>query len=500
MAGNRILIIDAGTSRTRCTVFDRDLRALGSSSREWRYLNEDGAPRLARAFDPIELRQDVYELIRETLRSARTPPGDVAAVSVTSQRQGVAFLGEDGETIYVGPNLDLRAVFEGAAIDQSMRDRVYRTTGHLPSFLFTPAKLRWFQNHLPGAYARIVGVLTLGDWLAWLLTGVQASEATLASEAGLLDVERRRWCTELLGSLDVFSDATHVVGTGTVTGTIHRDAASSTGLSTDTPVVAAGADTQCGLLGMGLSEEHEVGIVAGWSAPIQMITSRPVHAPDGRTWTGCFLAEDKWVAESTAGDVGSSYDWLANTMSGDQRNEFDRMDALASTVPAGSEGTVALLGQPRMDMSSVGMRRGGLLFPVPPTHSGTGRGHVIRASLESFAYSIRANVEQLEELTGRRAKRIALGGGMTRTPTFVQLVADVLGRGVGVAQAPNASAAGAGLCALVGVGSLSFGEAARLAESRMRPIEPDPTASSEYDDLYEEWTSVSANLQKVGPS
>ena len=63
-------------------------------------------------------------------------PANIDAVAVTSQRQAVAFIDGDGGTVYVGPNTDLRAVFEGAAIDDQIGEVVYETTGHLPSMLF----------------------------------------------------------------------------------------------------------------------------------------------------------------------------------------------------------------------------------------------------------------------------------------------------------------------------------------------------------------------------
>ena len=75
------------------------------------------------------------------MRDSRIRADEIAAVAATSQRQAVVFLDSDGHELYAGPNLDLRAVFEGAAIDDELRDRVYRTTGHLPSFFFTAAKL-----------------------------------------------------------------------------------------------------------------------------------------------------------------------------------------------------------------------------------------------------------------------------------------------------------------------------------------------------------------------
>ena len=408
----------------------------------------------------------------------------------------MVFLDNSGHEIYAGPNLDLRAVFEGAVIDEEMGDRVYRTTGHLPSFLFTPAKLRWFQRHRSEAYDRIACVLPLADWLVWRLTGTAASEPTLACEAGLLDIQKREWCSALLNEMGLVSNSIPLLESGTVAGTVNDEAAAGTGLQPGTPVAVAGADTQCGLLGMGVSQIGQVGIVAGWSAPVQMVTAKPVLPPYALTWAGCHLDSATWVLESTCGDVGNSYRWLADTLWGRCDNAFQAMNRSASAVPVGSEGVAVFLGPTRMDVSNLGMRPGGLLFPVPLTFSDTGRGHLARASLEAVAYAIKANLAQLEEIAGAGAMDVTVGGGMTRTPAFVRILVDVLGREIKVSPTPDVSAVGANLCARTALAEYaSLGEAAYSVRPRLRGVEPDPLSSAQYEELYERWVRLSEAMQ-----
>ena len=506
MANRYVLIVDAGTSGPRCLVFNQNADVAGACAREWRYLAEEDASPLARAFDPDVLWSTFCELITGALREAKVPPGGIAAVSVTSQRQATVFLDQAGQEIYAGPNLDLRAVFEGASIDEELGDTVYQTTGHLPSFLMAPAKLRWFQLHRPDAYGRIAFALTLADWLAWRLTGTMASEPTLAGEAGLLDIHRRDWCVGLLDQMGLSSKVIPLAGAGTMSGAVSSDAFRDTGLPAGTPVAVSGADTQCGLLGMGVSQEHQVGIVAGWSAPLQMVTLKPVLSPQRKTWAGCFLEHGKWVLESTAGDLGNAYRWLADTLYGSNEDRFQLMDQAASTTPVGSEGAVAFLAPSTMDMASPGIRTGGILFPVPLTFNELGRGHLVRASLEAMAYAIRANLRQVEDLAGVQATDITIGGGMTRTPTWVKILTDVIGREIRVSHDSSVSAPlsapvsaiGAYLCACTALGEFpSLQEAALSVRPRLQCLKPDALASAEYQDHYERWLQVSVDLQGI---
>lgn len=499
MSGRYLLTLDVGTSGGRCVIFGVRGRLVALKSRPWSYLTAGEISPLAREFDPHILWSTLCQLVSEALKSKALSPREIAAVSVTSQRQGVVFLDKEGVELYAGPNLDLRAVSEGATIDERLGSKVYEITGHLPSFFFAPAKLRWFQVHQPDIYSRVVRVLTLADWVIWKMTGILVSEATLAGEAGLLDLKLRSWCNGLLEEIGLSPIEEVPIGqAGKVVGSLSGFAASRCGIREGTPVVLAGADTQCGLLGMGVVREGEVGIVAGWSVPLQMVTLHPILSSETKTWAGLYLLPQLWVCESNAGDMGNTYQWVNGLLFGSRRDGFSRMERLIEKVPPGSEGTLAILGQSKMDMGKLGMREGGFIFPVPLTFSPVKKGHVARAALESFAYTIRSNLHQLEEVSGQRAKSISIGGGMTKSQACIRILADVLGREIRVSPIPQVSALGGALCAATGAGFYSSLEEA-ASTRRLKVVEPDPAATIEYEDCYNRWMDASRALEEMRP-
>ena len=372
-------------------------------------------------------------------------------------------------------------------------------TGRLPSFLFAPARLRWFMRHRPDLYEKVTSVVTLADWLRWKLSGALVSEPTLAAEAGLLDIRARRWCTALLDELGLPTNSGLPIETaGNVAGRVRHGASAVTGLPDGAPVVVAPADTQCGLLGLGVRRPGQVGIVAGWSLPLLMVTGAPAFDTERRTWTGCYVEEALWSLESTCGDAGNSYRWLADTTWAGEPGPFERMDAAARDVPAGSDGVLAFLGPSRMDMRSIGLRSGGFVFPVPLTFADVGRGHLARAALESISFAVRANLEQLESVSGVGASRIALGGGMTATASWVEMLPDALGRSVEVAASANVTASGAYLAAVAALdGADSLVDCAEAAAATTT-VDPAAVDSAEYEDLYGRWTEMGQHLEAAG--
>ena len=498
MSSRCIIVLDAGSSRARCHLFDADGRILASASREWRFLASAEPYSLAREWQPSQLWQTFCHLIAECVASASASSAEIAALAVTSQRQAIVCLDRAGDAIYASPNLDLRALFEGGLLDERHADRIYATTGHLPSFLFAPAKLRWLQANRPRDYDRVAYVLPLADWLAYRLTGVIASEPTLSAGAGLLDIHSRRRCDPLLSDLGItlapvpLHDAIKAVGEVSAVAT--RDTALPKGI----PVITAGADTQCGLLGMGIHNPAEVGIVAGWSAPVQMITTQPILPADRGVWASCYLAPGRWVAETSAGDAGNAYAWLASALFGEAPDRLTRMSRLAQASEPGADGAMAFLTGGATSPTAQGLGAGGFIFPVPLTLSPLGRASLARAAIEATAYKLAASVERLEAAAGVDASAIALGGGMTRAKPFAAILAAALGKPLSVSPLPDATAAGARLCAATAIGEYaSLDEAARFAKQSQRVIAPDAYDSAAYRDLYRRWQETAQRLQSV---
>ena len=487
MPGDPVLVIDAGSSSIRCHLVGIDGRVTGSTSRPWTYLSDPGVSQLAREFDVPACWSSLCDAIRE----CATGQGSIAAIAITSQRQSIVFLDSDANVLYAGPNTDLSAIFAGVVLDYEHGDLLYRTTGHRPAFMMAAGKLAWLKDHRPESYENVSHVLTLADWLAFSLTGNLGCEPTLGAGAGLLDFRHHTWAASLFERLGLrisptpIHDATEPAGVVTET---------TAGIPPCTPVVVAGADTQCALIGTGALDAGNAGIVAGWSATVQLLVSRPILSKDMTTWSGCFQLPGLWTVESSAGDAGNAYRWLADTLFDRDESTFERMDSLAATAPIGSDGAMAMLGPSAMDVSELDMSMGGLVFPVPMTLGGPTRAHLVRASIEGLCYALRANVEQAERVAGIPARRISLGGGMTRTKSFVSIMSDVMGRPIKVADGPESTAVGAAHVARVAIGELS---SLADAATATRTMDPDPHTAADYQDLYRAWLDTQQALGRI---
>ena len=121
-----------------------------------------------------------------------------------------------------------------------------------------------------------------------------------------------------------------------------------------------------------------------------------------------------------------------------------------------------------------------------------------RAILEGMAYGIRANAEQIMQVSGIQQPAYFLTGGMSRSVIWRQIIADVLNQAISVACLPEASALGAVICAGVGAGvfkNLAEGSVKLTGESLQ--INPNAEAAETYADIYEGWFQLRTSHSEV---
>ena len=499
--GPYFLAVDLGSSRLRCIVTDARGNIVGQASSEVAPTAPADLAPLGRELSADTLWTVLGRLVRRSMREAGIRGADVAAASATSQREGIVLLDGEGRELYAGPNTDLRAFMEGQSIDEEHQDKVYNTTGHLPSFLFAPAKLQWHKNNRPGLLERVRHVLSLDSWIAYRLCGVPAVERSSAAEIGLLNVADGEWATDLLSLLKLPTDILPpLTESGQVLGQVSTEAAAATGLSRQTRVVAGGPDTQCGLLGMGVTEPGQVGVVAGWSAPVQAVTDRLYLDDAMRTWSGRHLMGDRWVMESSATEAGGAYRWAATNLAVDgSEDRYAAIDRLARNAPPGSNAALAFLGPRTANMANVGPRWGGLLFPLLSDALPIGNADLFRATLENLSFAIKSNLAQIEKITGVAPSGVSFGGGMAKSRTLTRILANVLDCPLLLARSPEVTGLGAAICAAAGTDAYSgLRQAAGAMAKRGRLMPQDPILSIDYQDYYSRWLAMDEGLDALG--
>ena len=115
------------------------------------------------------------------------------------------------------------------------------------------------------------------------------------------------------------------------------------------------------------------------------------------------------------------------------------------------------------------------------------RAHLYRAILEGLVYGLRAGAEQIERRTGRKIRRLVVGGGGSQSDSAMQITADIFGLAAERPEVYETSALGAAINLAVGLGLHPDYAAAVRAMTRVgRRFVPEPGAQAIYLRLYRE--------------
>lgn len=487
-----ILTIDGGGTSAKVSAYSvRARHTVAGSVVE--YSASYPAPTLAE-FDPASWWAAVVRAVRETVENAGVDPSCYAGITCTGMRIPFVLLDRDGEALAPGVlNLDRRGQdyldIVRAAIGP---ERLYELTGHWPNAKWGLPKLLWFVDRCPEVWQRVRHVLQFHDWLIFGLSGEFVSEPSSAAMSQLVDVRGRTWAEELLeavgldrGLFPPMADA------GTRAGGLLPTFARETGLLAGTPVHVGGGDSHTSALGAGGIRPGDIAVIGGSTTPV-MLTSEevlldPVHAP----LVSPHLRPGLWAVETNAGITGILYTWLRDLAvplaRGSQAgsDSYAQIDELAAFSPLGARDLLVVSGNPFWSEGAWERVPPISIIGLTPGHS---LGDVARSILECICHAARGNLEALEASLGRACGRVVFTGGTSRSPFAAQMLADVLGRPVTVAEVREPSAvAGAILVA---------GEEA-VGTPLLTRYEPDPSRHDAYDSYGVRYRDAFARLQEA---
>ncbi len=493
-----LLALDAGTGGAKGTVFDLDGRQRSMHFEAWSYevhAHPDMPVVKSYAFDPHHFWGLLSRCAREALAKARVAPAEVVGVATTSQREGCVFLDANGAEIYAGPNLDGRGFQEGLEVLFALGpEHLYSITGHSAPFIFALARYLWFRKHDARSVAH---VLMINDWMTYRLTGALGAEPSNASESMLFDFRRREWSAEVLDRFEIpASVLPPIYASGQRIGSVTPAAAAATGIAAGTPVFVGGADTQCSLLGCGAVQPGDTAVILGTTTPIQTVVGQPTLDPASNLWAGCHVVPDRWVIEANVGGGGDGYQWLIDLLVPPGDDRYGRAEVLAAG--ATDPDTYSFIGPRIFDLTKVRPDMpGGIFFRFPTMQLRPGPGALLRSFLDSLGFAVRANLAQIEAVTGALPPGLFAGGGMTRNGLLLQILADVTGLPVRCAAEPECTGLGCAILVAVGAGVYPDIPSAVSAMCRHRDIAPDAGRHRSYGAPFAKWRELYDTLDQL---
>jgi autoinducer 2 (AI-2) kinase len=495
-----LLALDAGTGSGRAVLFDVNGTQVGMAQREWSHQELPGVPG-SQVFDIETNWRLLAECIRQVLEQSSIDASAIRALSTTSMREGMVLYDESGHELWACPNVDSRAGVEAAdLVERGLAERIYRQGGDWVA-ITAPARLLWVQRHQPKLFDKVDHLTMLADWITYRLTGEFVTDPSIGSSSGMFDLGRRTWSPEVIDICGMKADVfPPVLAPGTAAGVVSAEAAQATGLRPGTPVVVGGADTQLGLVGIGVVEPGQFTVVGGtfWQQTIGL--SDALIDPQARLRTLCHTLPGQWMMEGIGFYCGLTMRWFRDAFCELEKFEADRtgidaytlMEEAAARVPPGSNDVIGILSNLMVARRWIHASPAFVQFNLgDPANSG--KKECIRAIEEAAAYVSYGHLKVIEEITGMSIDHAVFTGGASKGTLWPRILADVLGLPVKVPRVKESTALGAAMFAGIGAGLYpDVATAARQVVSFEKTLDPDPQTHDRYRDLYAKWSRIYA--------
>lgn len=463
------LILDIGTTTLKACLVNPEGAFLASTGTTW---SCTAAPGIAGGLNcrPDALFEQMMDLAESLVRAYKGAV--VRAVAVSTQRLGFVLLDQQGEVLAGLPNIDRRAVREAADIPETEKENLYPMTGRWQGAQHLKARLLWFKRHCPDLYSSISRIVSIGGYFEGRLTdGTVRWEPTTACESAMFNVCSLAFLEDEAEKRLFGRRATP----GQIIGGVNDGIAARLGIAAGTPVICGGGDTQLGVLGAGGIREGDTVIVAGSSAPVNTVLSAAAIDPACRTVTNPHVVPRRWVMEANAMMTGTTFQWAKDLLfDGNEADPYRRLNeaAMRRLHEEGALPDIALFAGASMADARKGnaYAEGRLSFSMRDLNAGRiTRDAVALSAFESTAYAILGNTGLLASIVGM-PKRVIIGGGETRLPLLLEMLAGLLPVPIYRAHGDDMTCLGAAMLAWHGIGRYESVEEAAGAMSGLEKV------------------------------
>jgi xylulokinase len=483
-----LLGIDIGTTNWKVAAYTGDFKEICIEKTPTQtYYDKDGNS----FYRSREIWSSVCRLTKKVLAQL---DDDVTAVSVTSMAEAVVPIDKGGNECFdIITWFDTRAIKESKEVERRIgRERLFSITGLDSNPVFSLCKILWVRNNHPKVYDKADKWLQMTDYIIYKLSGIIATDYSLASRTLAFDVLNSKMSDEILNEFNVSKELfPKIVDGGTCLGTVSKKANEETGLSADVKVVMGGHDHPCAALTANALGGGKVLDSSGTAESFIMVSDKdkvPVMQAKGQRVCR-YLDSRRYTYWAGIISSGATFEWAYQRLTDSKFWQFEDSDysyddvlAQVSNVEPGANG---LLFMPHLRGSGAPYWNPGMKGFLLGITSRTSPQEIMKSVLEGLSFQARMIVKMYEELTCSRINTLCVVGGSGKNQEWQQIKADITGKRIEVSEHSEATVLGAAMLAAIGAGLYKdMDSAAFNVFSDSRIYLPNGKNKKRYDSIY----------------
>ena len=493
-----IAAVDAGTTGTRCCIFDRCGTIV--SGGYYPMTTYYPSPGLVEQ-NPQTVTDLTFRAVADAVSAV--DPSRIAGLCITVQRNSFVPVDRDGRFL---SNMiiwqDQRGeqahpwILECLEKNNLTTADFYRMNGQPFGSFQYGFKALWIRHFDSDLYNRTFRFITPHAYLSHAFGAEGFIEENNNQSFWLVaDADKQKIDRELCCVFDFDPEKIpETVPPGPVIGSVSREAAQRSGLIAGTPIFAGSGDQNCGALGAGNYGTQDImSICMGTAGLCIAYSASPIRHPRGMCQIQGHPAGG-YLIETHSSSCMSSYRWAENVLYADDGQDHRQMTKDAMSAPAGSNGIMFLpylqgAACPHYDDSARGAYIGMSLA--------NSKSDLARSTMEGICFENRMMLETLREADLPPAKSLRVVGGASNNDFWNQVQADIYGLPVETIVCRESTALGAAIICAVAAGMYeSYKDASEHMTRVLKRYEPEAHRAAAYDRIYDIWNDCYLDLSQ----
>ncbi|UJL45767.1 xylulokinase [Virgibacillus sp. NKC19-16] len=487
-----VIGVDLGTSAVKVLLVNQHGEVANEVSKEYPLIQEKSG---YSEQDPDDWVDQTIAGLSDLVQSFEGDTAEIEGISFSGQMHGLVLLDENHEVLRNAILWnDTRTTKECEEIYERVgKERLLEITKNTALQGLTLPKILWVKNHEPEIFEKARAFVLPKDYVRYQLTKKLHMEYSDAAGTLLLDVNEKKWSSEICRILDIDPQiCPQLVGSHDKVGTITSEISKVTGLSSATCVFAGGADNACGAIGSGILKDGKTLISTGTSGVVLSYEANGNKDFGGKVHYFNHAVPDVYYTMGVTLAAGYSLSWFKDTFAKDR--DFNELLADVDSVSAGSNGlifTPYIVGErtPHVDSTIRGSFIG-----MDASHEVK---HFARAVLEGITFSLNDSVEIFRKNGKKIDEVISIGGG-AKNESWLQMQADIVNAKVIKLKSEQGPGMGAAMLAAYGNGWFSSLQDCADEFLKVDQIyEPIPSNVKTYQKLYKIYQMVYPSTKEL---
>lgn len=489
--------IDEGTTGTKVCIFDTEGHLISSAYEEYpSYYPKRGYVEQ----DVAQITDAFFSVCKAAVERADVDPSSIQAVSLSSQGAAMILVDENGNVVrnrMIGWQ-DLRNTEVHDDIHAVISDAEHYAIEGSCVGGFNTGVLVWLQKNEPETWKRVKRICTNQDYFLHQL-GAEGYPCDIASthRISMLDVNKNEWSPILRKAYGCENVELPEIVTepGKIVGRITPEVAEKTGFPVGCRICVGAQDVNCSSYGVGGTTDEVATMVVGTFGGSYLIVDKPIRDPARTILVKGNQGMGNWQLEAFSHTAASAFRWFRDKLCPLEVatsqlmgvDPYSLMTEIAEKSVPGSNGVTALTCLQGSHGRNVNDAMRGSFLGIT---LGTEKADLAHAVLEGICFEM-YDILLMQEAFAKPVRAVRLSGGVTKSPMWCQMFANVMNRRIELCESPEAGALGAAMYAGVGVGI--YRDCIEAAEKCVRvkeAYEPDPAEVEQYKIAFDRWNAA----------